>query len=257
MSKLRLTSGASGPAFRLGSGFPAFRLNGPGAGPSMRDTYLTVEAIEATTVKFWTGDDSDSETRTVEVSTDDGQTWTSKTSSYAGTVLAELAAGEKVLLRGEEENYGSDENNDDMPYGCVVLDGGDAYLYGNIMSMAYGADFADKTAIVNDDQFCYLFGEGVAADMKFDDHQGHLRNKQGARLLLPATTLAQYCYNYMFSGCTNLVEVTIYATYLNVTDPLHNWLANVAASGTFRAVENVPYPAGASGIPNGWTRVGF
>lgn len=305
MNKLRVTSGASGPAFRLGSGFPAIRVNG--GSPDMRDTYLTVEAIEATVVKFWTASYDDSVTRTIEVSTDGGQTWTSKTSSYAGTVLAELAAGEKVLLRGEEPNYGSNNDSNGQPYGCIVLDGGDAYLYGNIMSMAYGADFADKTAIVNEDQFSYLFGEEAAAEMKFDAQQGHLHNKDGAHLLLPATTLSPYCYSSMFFGCTgltaapelpattlakgcyesmfygctgltaapalpattlveacylamfgectSLAEVTIYATSINVTRALQGWLQNVAAAGTFRAVQDVSYRSGADGIPSGWTRV--
>ena len=97
---------------------------------------------------------------------------------------------------------------------------------------------------------------------------------------LPATTLASYCYQYMFEGCTSLttapelpattLEKRCYesmfkgCTKLNyikamfITTPsasyASNWVNGVAATGTFvknsAATWNV---RGVNGIPSGWT----
>ena len=62
---------------------------------------------------------------------------------------------------------------------------------GNIMSLLYGEDFAGKTVIENEGNFAYLFyyNENIV---------------NASKLLLPATTLANYCYYYMFYGCSSL-----------------------------------------------------
>ena len=70
---------------------------------------------------------------------------------------------------------------------------------------------------------------------------------------LPATALAESCYNSMFSHCTGLTAVTCLASsgIENATD---NWLNKVAASGTFTKAANMEdWPDGVSGIPTGWT----
>ena len=71
---------------------------------------------------------------------------------------------------------------------------------------------------------------------------------------LPATTLADRCYSNMFSGCTGLAFVKCLATNISANGSLSNWLANVAATGTFvKAAGMSGWPSGASGIPSGWT----
>ena len=78
--------------------------------------------------------------------------------------------------------------------------------------------------------------------------------------VLPATTLADSCYGGMFSGCSSLNEVhchmppsysasDISSTYAN------NWLTNVSPTGTFYTNADANWASGASGIPEGWTRV--
>lgn len=74
--------------------------------------------------------------------------------------------------------------------------------------------------------------------------------------VLGATALTPYCYANMFNGCTNLASLQSQA--LNVGEEgaehsLDNWLADVASVGTFYKPAAVTYPAGASGIPEGWT----
>ena len=71
---------------------------------------------------------------------------------------------------------------------------------------------------------------------------------------LPATTLAPYCYESMFSGCQSLKEVRVSAT-TTATDAMKDWLKDVSATGDFYCDPNATiFPTGASGIPEGWTR---
>ena len=73
--------------------------------------------------------------------------------------------------------------------------------------------------------------------------------------LLPATTLSTNCYNGMFNGCTSLTEVRISATTTGFGS-LDNWLADVSTTGDFYCDPNATiFPTGASGIPEGWTRL--
>ena len=77
---------------------------------------------------------------------------------------------------------------------------------------------------------------------------------------LPATTLAVGCYQHMFGGCSWLNEVhcnmpssysssTIEKTYA------YSWLKSVSSTGTFYTNADANWPSGASGIPEGWTRL--
>ena len=105
------------------------------------------------------------------------------------------------------------------------------------------------------------------------------KNNEG-KYCLPVTTLANYCYSSMFSGCTGLTtapelhattlseecytnmfyncsklnKITMLATDISARKCLDNWVAGVADSGTF--VKH-PYmtslPSGNDGIPTGWT----
>lgn len=64
-------------------------------------------------------------------------------------------------------------------------------VYGNIMSLVDEQDFATNTTLTAENAFRYFFSNND----KLTDASG---------LLLPATTLTNYCYGYMFSGCTAL-----------------------------------------------------
>jgi hypothetical protein len=71
---------------------------------------------------------------------------------------------------------------------------------------------------------------------------------------LPATTLVNSCYEYMFEGCSNLNYIKAMFTTEPSSSYTTNWVNGVAASGTFvknsAATWNV---TGADGIPTGWT----
>ena len=70
---------------------------------------------------------------------------------------------------------------------------------------------------------------------------------------LPATTLAQGCYQAMFYNCTNLNYVKCLATDISATNCTNNWLVGVSSTGTFVKDANMAsWRTGGSGIPNGW-----
>ena len=70
---------------------------------------------------------------------------------------------------------------------------------------------------------------------------------------LPATVLVEDCYANMLTSCTSLKYIKCLATDMSATNCLYNWVANVAANGTFVKDAYTTWPHGASGIPSGWT----
>jgi len=50
---------------------------------------------------------------------------------------------------------------------------------------------------------------------------------------LPATTLAESCYYQMFNGCTSLNYIKMLATDIFAIGCITMWVYDVAASGTF------------------------
>lgn len=67
----------------------------------------------------------------------------------------------------------------------------DVKLYGNIMSLVDETGFATNKVLTAGYSFSFIF-------------KGNTHLKEACGLLLPATTLAVYCYGSMFDGCTNL-----------------------------------------------------
>ena len=99
---------------------------------------------------------------------------------------------------------------------------------------------------------------------------------------LPTTTLTEYCYRGMFSGCRQITQApelpapllvancyynlfnncnklsTITCLAVNPTEisnALTGWTTSVASSGTFYKVAGVEWPTSTKGIPSGWTVV--
>ena len=125
----------------------------------------------------------------------DGITWT----QYDFNPIP-LAVGETLYLKGNNENGFTDMILGRLcTFGDLSLLGipstpstGKFECHGNIMSLLFGDDFEDKTTIPSEKcfffQFCCCDGLLTAPE-------------------LPATTLANSCYQYMFSGCTSLTTV--------------------------------------------------
>ena len=168
---------------------------------------FTIEATEdGTTIYFRQSGyavDDGLDALTVEVSTDNGETWRRVTASSQGdgATLATLDAGETALIRGNNSAYGYySENADGYVENCNFYSGQPCYVYGNIMSLIGGDDFASLRS-VTEYAFAYFFSD---YDGEFD--YSWVLSKQGTALLLPATTLAPECYSFMFNDCTSLTS---------------------------------------------------
>ena len=137
--------------------------------------YLTFEALEDTTFKF---------TRNaLEYSVDDGSTWvTLPVSINTPTVVS----GDKIMFKKVNPTISSS-------YGIGTFSStGKFNVSGNIMSLLYGDDFDGQTS---------LSGKNNVFSMLFRNCKNVI---SVSNLILPATTLADYCYYGMFYGCSSL-----------------------------------------------------
>ena len=73
---------------------------------------------------------------------------------------------------------------------------------------------------------------------------------------LPATTLVNECYGHMFEGCA-LLNTIICRAYdgFSSNNPMVDWVKGVNGEGTYVKSSQRPYsnyPKGNNGIPTGW-----
>ena len=140
--------------------------------------YLTFYCDEAGTIGWKCSDASVA--KTIQYSKDFGSTWTNLTSTTGGATVS-VAAGDIVWFKGTNSRYGSI-----MYYNCFTLSN-KAHVYGNVNSLTGNSTSVDK----------YCFN-------KLFYNCAKLYTYELKKIVLPATTLANYCYQYMFSGCTFL-----------------------------------------------------
>ena len=132
---------------------------------------------------------------TVQYSKDNGSTWTSITTTTTTAITINVIAGDKLLWKGENTNYGAiaDEDYRNQFGGTAQFN-----LSGNIMSLMWGDNFVEhsnefKTPDYpnNDAAFNEMFMGSNVVD--------------ASKLILPSTVLGR-CYYGMFWGCTNLIK---------------------------------------------------
>lgn len=142
--------------------------------------YLTFEAIEDSKFKLTRN--------SCEYSLDEGETWTSLPYEINTPTVS---AGNKIMLKATNPTIISS-------YGIGTFSStGKFKVKGNIMSMLYGDDFKDKVDLTDKNwAFTRLF-------------QVCTKVVDASNLILPATTLDQGCYNYMFTSCTSLTTAPI------------------------------------------------
>ena len=159
--------------------------------PLYDSEYLTFEVVEAGTVTV-TALGGPLPTmfepkRTIQYSTDDGQNWSSLTTSTTEQTLGTLAVGDKILLKGTNTNYATSITQYNVFGGTAKVN-----VYGNIMSLLYGDNFVGQTSLTDSYTFFKLFAGLNVVSAK--------------NLVLPATTLTTNCYGQMFNGCTLLTD---------------------------------------------------
>ena len=118
-----------------------------------------------------------------------GGGWSDITSNSGSSAPSiPVVAGDVVKFRGNNISYCDSIDTNFFSSSTSDLR---FNAYGNIMSLIDSTDFKDLKTLASASAFTGLFS-GCASLVKADG------------LLLPATTLANYCYTDMFYGCTSL-----------------------------------------------------
>lgn len=137
------------------------------------------------------------ELTSMQYSTDNGSTWVNcqrSSNSVAVTDITIPSGG--VILKGVGTTLGKDASTHCRIYGDTLSF--PLSLSGNIMSLLYGDNFYDKTTLEAPYTFYGLFEDTWVNNTK--------------RLILPATTLAAWCYARMFA------RVTTPSSHVNFTN---------------------------------------
>lgn len=228
--------------------------------------YLTLSALEDGEITIEISSDLGSACATYLSYSKDKSVW--KRTDVDGrdhTITIPVSRGDNVYLKGKAKQWYYPSG----PGGASINSSANINVSGNIMSLLYEDNFEDKAVFPDNSQ--YAFG------MLFVSNK-HLCSAE--KLILPATTLVDGCYRFMFShcssltvapalpatklvencywgmfiGCTSLNSITMLATDISAMNCLDDWVSGVAATGTFKkAASMTSLPSGVSGIPTGWT----
>ena len=148
--------------------------------------YLTFEILTDGTIN-WKAADSCIKFKTISYSKNNGASWTNITSSREGTSF-NVRTGDILLFKGNNVAYAA--SNAPFDYNSFSQSTASFNLKGNIMSLIYEDNYSNAINLESNYSFINLFSytKVVSSD----------------KLVLPATTLADSCYEGMFSGCTSL-----------------------------------------------------
>ncbi len=118
--------------------------------------------------------------------------WTSVTINTYGanyTLLDHIFYGDKMYIKGINNALGVVGGNGFRIYAIEPYK-----VYGNVMSLLYGDNFANQTTLTDSYSFSSLFN---------NSNNGLT---DASNLILPATTLTGYCYSKMFQNCKQLTK---------------------------------------------------
>lgn len=148
--------------------------------------YLTFVALEDGTFSF-----SGRASNTVQYSLDSGTTWATLAN---GTSTPTVSSGNTIMWKGTMTSYGIGR----------FSSSGQFNIEGNTMSLLYGDNFEGETSLSGKDEAFVKLFSGCTSVIN------------AKNMVLPATTLANYCYVCMFEGCTSLTTApsTLPATTL-------------------------------------------
>ena len=250
---------------------------GGGGGNSIKN-YMRFVAVEDSQINLTTFNTGTGEAdNSVDLKhSKDGVTWT----QYDFNPIP-LAAGETLYLKGNNENgfcYFNEETGEERlcSFGELSKIGiptttpstGKFECHGNIMSLLYGDDFENKDTIPNVGCFGYTLAftpittaPELPATTLAEGCYSYMFvfcTSLTTAPELPATTLTEGCYNSMFFGCTSLNHITMLATDIPASNSLISWVNNVSSTGTFvKHPDMASLPYGESGIPLGWTVIDY
>ena len=151
--------------------------------------YLTVVAKGDGTISFHYGYSYNGEHTSLSYSVNEGN-WVT-TQEDGAQIDINVSSGDKIRWKGI--NKAISVNDDGYAY-SYFSSNCEFDVEGNAMSLLYGDDFIDKTS----------FQDTSLALAGIFNNCNNLINAKN--LILPATTLADTCYESMFSYCTSLTE---------------------------------------------------
>lgn len=157
--------------------------------------YLTIISLEDNNEIGWKASRENC-FRTISISINNGDTWSSYTSSTSGTSLCTLNYGEKIIIKGNNFNYGgldSINQSTSISYTNYFTSTKNFRVEGNIMSLIYEDNFINQTTLINNRTFSGLFSNCEYLII-------------AKNLILPATILTEECYSGLFSNCKNLIN---------------------------------------------------
>lgn len=244
--------------------------------------YLTLDVIDDGTINWSTVGNTP---RTISYSLDSGATWTEITSTAAGVPIS-VSAGDKLLVKGTNTSYATSKVN----YSCFAGGTSSFNVEGNIMSLVYGDNFIGNTAMTGTYNFCSMFKmtSAVSAEnlvlpattLTPHCYRALFANSPSVEVApeLPAMTLADSCYKYMFqeasittapdllaptlvvscyegmfNKCSNLNHIKCMATDLSPMSATTAWTESVANTGIFIKKADIEWVRGNDGIPTKWT----
>jgi hypothetical protein len=155
----------------------------------MASVPLTFEAIDAGTISAKVDQYTTLEGITIQYKKNNDD-WTDVTWNED----IDVDAGDIVLFQG---NNTSCANEYGMGFSFVCSN--DCYVYGNVMSLLSSAGFPTATTLTDDYAFSCLFSYEWEPNTT-------IKNHPVKDIVLPATTLSDYCYNSMFYGCEGLTR---------------------------------------------------
>lgn len=217
--------------------------------------YLTFTTSEPSTFKFVEAGSGNS----LEYSLDNGTTWTALASDTASPTVN---TDETIIWRGQRTPA--------YLLGIGTFSSTGSFVAsGNVLSLLHGDNFRNVTTLVGsgNNVFKELFkncslmtnAENLALVATTLVNSCYYGMFDGCTSLttaptLPAPTLATSCYQSMFYSCRNLSEITCLATNISANSCTTNWLANVAAKGTFiKSAYMTSWSRGSDGTPYGWS----
>ena len=169
--------------------------------------YFTIEALEDGDVKFVFGSSVTTDDITsMSYSLDDGDTWTlienqnDKAEDLVTTIS--VTNGDCILWKGIGNTTCHIENGR-MPSSTLnqmshFESTNEVNVKGNIMSLVFGDNYKNQRSLQGR-SYCFSF-------LFSDASSGFLKIIDASNFSLAATTLVDYCYNFMFCNCASLIN---------------------------------------------------
>ena len=195
--------------------------------------YFTIISLEDDNTISWYHGTSNNTNYSYSI--DNGQTWISITQPepWETEDIITLNQNEKILLKGTNTALSDSDNYHDEIRSSDIIN-----VEGNIMSLLYGDNFVNQTTLPATNTFNYLF-------------QGsYIINAEN--LVLPATTLTDYCYFGLFKNSRleippKILPATVLATqcydgmFQGTSITESPYIPNITYSSSTDAFDNMFY----------------